>query len=134
MPRIAGIDLNDNWRVNYALTKIKGIGWTMSEKVLDSIAVEKTKRVKNLTPEEIAKIAGKLEEFPTEGELLRIIRGNINRLHTIATYRGMRHSHGLPVRGQRTRSNARTRRGKRKTVGAFRKEALAKMTAAKTTK
>ena len=88
-------------------------------------------RLKDLSPEDLNKISGKIEEIPTEGDLFRRIRANISRLQAIGSYRGIRHSKGLPVRGQRTKTNARTKRGKRKTVGAFKKEALAKATAAK---
>jgi small subunit ribosomal protein S13 len=126
MARIAGVELQDNWKVDYALTNIKGIGWSLAKKVIESSGVDKTKRISDLSSDEIAKIASALEEYPTEGELLRQTRGNITRLRNIGTYRGVRHARGLPARGQRTRSNARTKRGKRKTVGAFRKEALTK--------
>lgn len=127
MARIAGIELQDNWRIEYALTRIKGIGWSLSKKILDLVDIKKDKRVSELTANELSKISSKLEEFPTEGELLRIVRANITRLKNINSYRGVRHAKGLPVRGQRTRSNARTKRGKRRTVGAFKKEVLAKI-------
>lgn len=126
MARISGIELNDKWRIDYALTRIKGIGWSMSNKVLDALKFDKARRVKDLSPEEVNTITGKVEEFPTEGDLVRRVRANISRLQAIGSYRGGRHSKGLPVRGQRTKTNARTKRGKRKTVGAFKKEALAK--------
>lgn len=131
MSRIAGVELQDSWKVDYALTRIAGIGWTLSEKIMAELGIEKEKRIKDLTPEEISKISGKLEEMPTEGELARIVRGNIQRLHSIGSYRGIRHGRGLPVRGQRTKTNARTKRGKRKTVGAFKKEVLAAQKTAK---
>ena len=134
MARIAGIELQDNWRVIYALTRIKGVGWALSQKILDSAKVDANARVSKLTSENIAKIASKLEEYPTEGDLTRVVRTNITRLQTVGAYRGVRHSRGLPVHGQRTRTNARTKRGKRKTVGAFKKEALTKMQQAKTEK
>jgi len=124
MARIAGVELQDNWRVEYALTNIKGIGMSLSKKILGELKLEKNKRISELTSDEIAKIAGKIEEYPTEGDLIRKVRSNISRLTTIGSYRGLRHTRGLPVRGQRTRSNARTKRGKRKTVGAFKKETL----------
>lgn len=124
MARISGIELADNWKIDFALTKIKGIGWALSEKILSSLKIDPTKRVSELSGEELSKITGKLEEYPTEGELARLVRGNIARLQTIGAYRGIRHSKSLPVRGQRTRTNARTKRGKRKTVGAFKKEIL----------
>ena len=134
MARISGIELNDNWKVDYALTRIKGIGWTMSKKLLDSLKFGSDKRIKDLSAEELNKISGKIEEFPTEGELARRVKSNIQRLQAVGSYRGLRHSKGLPVRGQRTKTNARTKRGKRKTVGAFKKEILAKSTQAANTK
>ena len=126
MARISGIELNDNWRIDYALTRIKGIGWAISGKLLTGLKFDSSKRVKDLTTEELNKISGKIEEFPTEGDLARRVKANIGRLQAIGSYRGLRHSKGLPVRGQRTKTNARTKRGKRKTVGAFKKEALNK--------
>ena len=124
MARISGVELNDNWRICYALTRIKGIGWQLSERVLAKAAVLPERRVKSLAAEEIAKITAEIDKYPTEGELTRSVRTNISRLVAIGSYRGHRHSHNLPVRGQRTKSNARTKRGKRKTVGAFKKEIL----------
>jgi len=132
MARIAGVELQDNWKVDYALTKIRGVGWSLSEQILDSIRVSNTKRVKDLSSDEISKISSALDKIPTEGEVSRVVKANVSRLQTIGSYRGGRHQRGLPVRGQRTRSNARTKRGKRKTIGAFKKEALAKMKAGKT--
>ncbi len=132
MARISGLELADNWRVDYALTRIRGVGWTLSEKILDSLKIDRNKRVSSLSGEEIAKITSELEKYPTEGELARVIRTNIARLQAIGSYRGIRHSKSLPVRGQRTRTNARTKRGKRKTVGAFKKEILTKMQTGKT--
>ncbi len=126
MARISGIELNDKWRIDYALTRIKGIGWAMSTKLLEALKFDASRRVKDFSPEEINTITGKVEEFPTEGDLVRRVKSNINRLQAIGSYRGIRHTKGLPVRGQRTKTNARTKRGKRKTVGAFKKEALAK--------
>jgi len=131
MARISGIELNDNNRIDYALTRIKGIGWTLSKNILKTLGYDFSTRLKDLSPEDLNKISGKIEEIPTEGDLFRRIRANISRLQAIGSYRGIRHSKGLPVRGQRTKTNARTKRGKRKTVGAFKKEALAKATAAK---
>ena len=126
MARIAGIQFEDGWKVDYALTNIKGIGWSLSKKLLKILDIDAGKRVKDLSEEEISKITSKLEEYSIEGDLLRVVRGNLTRLKNIGSYRGLRHSRSLPVRGQRTRTNARTKRGKRKTVGAFKKEALAK--------
>ena len=131
MARIAGIELAETNRVDYALTRIKGLGWALSKKILSELSIPFEKRVKDLTGEEITKISSKLEEIPTEGELARQVRTNITRLTAIGAFRGVRHARNLPVRGQRTRTNARTKRGKRKTVGAFKKEVLTKMTSSK---
>jgi small subunit ribosomal protein S13 len=127
MTRIAGIDMQENWKVDYALTKIRGLGWTLSKRVLKDCGISAEKRVNELTSDEISKIGSGLEKYQIEGDLARSVRENIQRLQVIGSYRGMRHTRGLPVRGQRTRTNARTKRGKRKTVGAFKKEALSKM-------
>ncbi len=127
MARITGIEINDKFKVDYALTNIKGIGWVLSKRILDELKIDSAKRVGDLTKNELSNIAKELNKYPTEGELTRQVRSNITRLKTIGTYRGMRHNQGLPSRGQRTRSNARNKRGKRKTVGAFRKEALSRM-------
>lgn len=126
MARIAGVELADNWRVDFALTRIKGIGWPLSGKILEFLKIDKAKRMAQLSSEEVAKIATKLEEYETEGELVRKVKANVARLQTIGSFRGLRHTKGLPVRGQRTRTNARTKRGKRKTIGAFKKEVLSK--------
>lgn len=131
MARIAGIELQDNWRIDYALTRIMGVGWSLSKSILDSVNIAPNKRIKELAPDEISKISSKLDEYPNEGELVRVVRANIARLQSIGSYRGIRHTRNLPARGQRTRTNARTKRGKRKTVGAFKKEALSKIQAAK---
>jgi len=127
MTRIAGIDLQDNWKADYALTKIRGLGWTLSEKILKDCGIDIKKRVSDLSSEEISKINAELEKYQIEGDIARVVRENIQRLQIIGSYRGMRHVRGLPARGQRTRTNARTKRGKRKTVGAFKKEMLSKM-------
>jgi small subunit ribosomal protein S13 len=132
MARIAGIDLQDGWKVNYALTKIRGIGWTLSAKIMKGVGIDSKKRVSDLTGDEVSKISAELEKYTIEGDLARAVRGNIQRLQVIGSYRGTRHTKSLPVRGQRTRTNARTKRGKRKTVGAFKKEMLTKMTVGKT--
>ena len=131
MARIAGVELNDNWKVDFALTRIRGIGWSLSKELMGQLSLDPKKRVSELTSDEIAKISTSLEKYPTEGELVRVVRGNIQRLTEIGSYRGIRHAKNLPVRGQRTRTNARTKRGKRKTVGAFKKEVLTKMTTGK---
>lgn len=134
MARLAGVDLKDTIRLDFALTKLRGIGWVLSKKIIENLSLDPARRMSTLTSDEIAKISAKLEEYTIEGDLARKIRADIKRLQAINSYRGLRHSRGLPVRGQRTRSNARTKRGKRKTVGAFKKDVLAKITAAKTEK
>jgi len=126
MARISGVELQDNWKIGFALTKIKGLGWSLSKKVLQNLKIEVNKKVKDLPSEEVSNIASEIEKFVIEGDLIRQVKANIQRLKTIGSYRGIRHTRGLPTRGQKTRRNARTKRGKRKTVGAFKKEALAK--------
>lgn len=129
MARIAGIDLPDNKRVDIALTYIYGVGRSNVNMVLKQSSVSDKKKVKDLTEEEIGKIQKAIEvDFKVEGDLKTEIAENIKRLKEISCYRGSRHIKGLPVRGQRTRSNARTKRGKRKTVGALKKEVRAQLT------
>lgn len=119
MARIAGVDLPRDKRVEIALTYIYGIGLSRSKEILKNTGVDPNKRVKDLTEEEIAKIRDYIEKhYKVEGELRREVAMNIKRLIEIGCYRGIRHKLGLPVRGQRTRSNARTRKGPRRTVGA----------------
>ena len=125
--RITGVELADNWKVDFALTRIKGVGWSLSDQILNKLKIDRSKRVADLTSGEVSKITAKIEEYPIEGELSRRVRENITRLKTTGAYRGIRHARALPVRGQRTRRNARTKRGKRKTVGAFKKEALTRL-------
>ena len=124
--RLAGVDLPDNKRIDYALTVIYGIGWPSSLKILEKTGVSPDTRTNKLSEEETASLSKVLEEYTTEGDLRRLVLQNIQRLRDISSYRGSRHIKGLPARGQRTRTNARTKRGKRKTVGAFKKEMLAK--------
>ncbi|MBI4136902.1 30S ribosomal protein S13 [Candidatus Roizmanbacteria bacterium] len=127
MPRIAGIDLPENRPVHFALTGIYGIGRHNVQKLLDKAKVDPAKRVHQLSEDEIARIQKILEaDYMVEGDLRRTVADNIKRLQTIGTYRGRRHTQGLPVHGQRTKTNARTKRGKRKTVGALKKEDRAK--------
>ena len=134
MARISGIELKESDRLVYALTKIKGIGFSLSKKIINELGLEENIRVGKLDSEAVVKIQAKIEAYPIEGDLLRVIRSNIQRLKQISSYRGIRHTRGLPARGQRTRTNARTKRGKRKTVGAFKKEALTKTQLASDTK
>jgi small subunit ribosomal protein S13 len=131
MARIAGIDLQDSWKVDFALTKIKGLGWPLSKKIMKDAGIDTKKRISDLTSDEVSKISAELEKYQIEGDLMRDVRANIQRLVVIGSYRGSRHTKGLPVRGQRTRTNARTKRGKRKTVGAFKKEMLSRLTTGK---
>jgi small subunit ribosomal protein S13 len=117
VPRIAGVDLPREKRIDIALTYIYGIGRYSAKEILAKAGVEASKRMAEITEEEAAKLREIIEgEYTIEGDLRREIQSNIQRLVEIGTYRGLRHRRGLPVRGQRTRTNARTRKGKRKTV------------------
>ncbi len=124
MARISGIDLPKEKRVEIALTYLYGIGLALSKKVLTKAGVNPDVRVKNLKDDEIARIQNTInsENLKVEGDLRREVSMNIKRLIDIGTYRGSRHRKGLPVRGQRTKTNARTRKGPRKTVGSGRKK------------
>ena len=127
MPRVAGVDLPAEKPVQIGLTAIFGIGRRTALKIIEKIDIEKGKRVKDLTNEEVDKIRHLIEgEYKIEGELKSEIRQNINRLKDIKCYRGMRHKRGLPVRGQRTRTNARTRKGPRKGAVALKKREIKK--------
>lgn len=128
MARIAGVDLPNEKRLDIALTYIKGIGRTNVLKVLKEANIDAARRVKTLTDEETNRIGKVLEKgYTVEGDLRRQVAENIKRLREIGSYRGMRHTKSLPARGQRTRSNARTKRGKRLTIGALKKDDKAKM-------
>ncbi len=129
MARIAGVDLPENKRVDIGLTAIFGIGRNNVQNIIDDTKIDPGKRVKDLTEEEVSKLQKAVEGVKVEGDLKREVEQNIKREEEIGSYRGLRHRRGLPARGQRTRSNGRTRRGKRKTVGTVRKE----VTAAKAT-
>lgn len=133
MVRIAGIDLIDNKRIDYALTRIFGIGWSNVGKILKASAIEAGKRVSALNEDEVNKIQKMVNQLTVEGDLRRQEQENIKRLRDIGSYRGIRHSRNLPVHGQRTRSNARTKRGKRVTIGAIKKEMAAQKTPEPTT-
>jgi small subunit ribosomal protein S13 len=122
MARIAGVDLPNNKRVEVALTYIFGIGRTLAKRIVDKSGVDPDTRVSALTDEEVARLRGIIEkEYKIEGELRTEISMNIKRLVDIGSYRGLRHMRGLPLRGQRTRTNARTRKGKKKTVAGKKK-------------
>ena len=123
MARIAGVDIPRDKRVVIAMTYIFGIGPTTAKKVVATAAVDPDKRVKELSDEEVARLREVVDkQLKVEGELRRDIALSIKRLMEIGTYRGLRHRRGLPVRGQRTRTNARSRRGPKKTVGVRRKK------------
>ena len=122
MARIAGVDLPEQKRIDIGITYIFGIGRSNAQIVLNDAKVDPAKRVKDLTEDEVGKLQKAVEKFKVEGDLRVEIDQNIKRLEEIGSYRGSRHRKGLPTKGQRTRSNARTRRGKRKTVGTVKKE------------
>jgi len=119
MARVAGVDLPKGKRLDIALRYIYGIGPAISNEIIAELSLDPAKRVKDLTEEEVNKINNLItKNLKVEGDLRREIQANIKRLIDIGSYRGNRHRRNLPVRGQRTKTNARTRRGKRKTVGA----------------
>ena len=127
MPRILGIDIPTNKRVDIALRSIYGVGPLVSKTVLEETGVDPATRAKDLDEEQLSKITKKLQDVEVrgekvllEGDLRRMIGENLKRLKAVKTYRGMRHMRGLPVRGQRTQTNARTRKGAKKTVGVQR--------------
>ncbi len=127
MARIIGVDIPLEKRIDIGLTAVYGIGRRNALGILKQAKIEATKRVKNLTDKEITRLTKIMEQIPLEGILRKKIGEDIQRLKTINSYRGIRHIKGLPVRGQRTRSNARTKRGKRKTIGALKKKDIAKL-------
>ncbi len=127
MARIAGIDLPNEKRIDIALTYVYGIGKHVSNKILGKLRIDPAIRVKVLNSEQVNLLQKEIETMPVEGELKKIVRENIQTMKRIQSYRGLRHSMNLPVRGQRTRTNARTLKGKRKTVGSITKEAREKM-------
>lgn len=116
MARIAGIDVPRDKRVVVSLTYIYGIGRTTSEKILKEVGISESVRVKDLTETELNKIRQEVAKYPIEGDLRREAQANIRRLMDIGSYRGIRHRRGLPVRGQNTRNNARTRKGRSKSA------------------
>lgn len=124
MPRISGIDIPNEKRIEISLRYIYGIGPKIAKEILKKANIDENIRAKDLTEEQIGTLNKTLRELetPVEGELKRMVTQNIRRLGEIKSYRGLRHRNGLPTRGQRTRSNARTRKGKRKTVGGAKKK------------
>ncbi|ADU91472.1 30S ribosomal protein S13 [Taylorella equigenitalis] len=121
MARIAGINIPPHQHAEIGLTAIYGIGRSRSRLICEAAGVETTKKVKDLTDDELEKIREKVGEFTVEGDLRREVQLSIKRLIDLGTYRGMRHRRGLPVRGQRTRTNARTRKGPRRAAQSLKK-------------
>lgn len=122
MPRVIGTDIPENKRLEISLTYIYGIGRARSNEILAKLGLDPNMRAHKLSEDDIAKLNAILQsEYVVEGDLRRQVQNNIKRLISIHSYRGMRHRLGLPVRGQRTRTNARTRKGKRKTVAGKKK-------------
>ena len=127
MARLAGVNIPDNKQVHVALTYIYGIGPKASADIVSDAKVEPTVRVKDLTDAELSRLQEIITGgYSVEGELQRVVTGNIKRLKDINAYRGLRHKANLPTRGQRTRTNARTKRGKKVTVGGTAKKVAAK--------
>ena len=116
MARIAGIDLPRNKKIEFALTYIHGIGPKISSDILDKVGIDKNIRVHELNDQQVILIRNEISNYDVEGELRSVVGRNIKRLMDIGTYRGMRHKKGLPSRGQNTKNNSRTRKGKKKTV------------------
>jgi small subunit ribosomal protein S13 len=125
--RLVGLNLPDNKRIDIALTYIFGVGRTNVYPILKEANIEPETRSHTLNEEELGRLQKALEKYKIEGDLRAEIYENTKRLREISAYRGVRHSRGLPVHGQRTRSNARTKRGKRVTIGAIRKEVAERM-------
>ena len=128
MARIVGVTIPDNVRVEYGLTRIYGLGFSKARNILKEVNIDLQKRISDLSEKERSNLQSFIEKnHVIEGDLREEVRQNIKRVREIGTYKGIRQGQGLPARGQRTRSNARTNRGKRRTVGAFKKEDLIKM-------
>jgi small subunit ribosomal protein S13 len=122
MPRVIGIDIPGNKRLVISLTYIYGIGKAVSEEIIKKLGLDPNMRAHNLTDDDVSKLNAILQsEYVVEGDLRRTVQNNIKRLISISSYRGLRHRLGLPSRGQRTRCNARTRKGKKKTVAGKKK-------------
>ena len=116
MARISGVDLPRNKKIEYALTYIHGIGQSVSSDILDKVGIDKNIRVNELNDQQIILIRNEISNYDVEGELRSIVGRNVKRLMDIGTYRGSRHKKGLPSRGQNTKNNSRTKKGKKKTV------------------
>lgn len=127
MPRIIGVDIPNEKRIEIALTYIHGIGRAISNTILKEANISPDKRAKDLDDKEVAAITRIIQDsYQVEGDLRRLNAGNIKRLISIGAYRGIRHRKNLPARGQRTRTNARTRKGPKRTVGVFKEKAAKK--------
>ncbi|MGQ9661002.1 MAG: 30S ribosomal protein S13 [Kiritimatiellia bacterium] len=121
MPRVLGVDIPGNKRIEYSLRYIYGIGPTRAREIVTEARIDPARKADDLTAEELHTLIGIIQsKYRIEGDLRREVAQNIRRLISISCYRGVRHKRGLPVRGQRTRTNARTRKGPRRTVGAVR--------------
>ena len=128
MIRLLGVQITDSARIEYALTNIYGIGFKRAKKILSEVKINPEARANTLSEEQLKSLQEYIEKnLKVEGDLREEMRQDIKRLREAGTYRGLRHFHNLPVRGQRTKSNARTKRGKRQTVGSMKKEDAAKM-------
>ena len=127
MPRILGVDIPENKRIETALTYIFGIGSTTSKNILKEAGISPDKRAKDIDDQELTSITRIIQEsYQVEGDLRRLQISNIKRLMSIGAYRGTRHKRNLPARGQRTKTNARTRKGPKKTIGAFKDKTVRK--------
>lgn len=124
MARISGVDIPNDKQVAYSLTYIYGIGLSTAQKICAASKVDAAKRVKDLSEQELTAIRAEVAKYKTEGDLRREVNLNIKRLQEIASYRGMRHKRGLPCRGQRTKTNARTCKGPKKTVANKKKATM----------
>ena len=116
MPRIQGVDIPNDKRIIISLQYLYGVGPTNAKQILTKVGIDHNVKARDLTEDEVARVANELESFVIEGQLRRQIAQNVQRLKDIGSYRGWRHKKGLPVRGQRTKTNARTRKGPRRTV------------------
>lgn len=117
MARIAGVELPRDKSVEISLTYIYGIGRITAQEIIQKVGIDPSKKINDLAPDEVQKLRNAISDYRVEGELRREVAMNIKRLMDLGNYAGLRHRRGLPVRGQRTRTNARTRKGRRKTVG-----------------
>ena len=127
MVRISGVEIPAGKRIEVSLTYIYGVGKKRVFEILKRADIDSNRKANDLSDQEVASLQKAIDTIPTEGALRKIVSDNIKRLKQINSYRGLRHNSRLPVRGQRTRSNARTRRGKRMTIGAMKKEMLTKI-------